>query len=145
MTKNRVTSNGDYPSEALPQGQTYGEYPQKSDIHGLRHAYATHGLGALTQRTYQSYLPFCSSLNDLKSLRRITMRLLRSSNLKQKFGVTLVSSLRQITLQQGMPLHQLQQQLGHRHIQSTLRRTFAGEVRSRLIRVRNAPGGVPEN
>ena len=30
-------------------------------------------------------LPFCFSLNDLKSLHSATMRLLRSSSLKQKF------------------------------------------------------------
>ena len=55
-------------------------------------------LGDLKQRTYQSYLPFRSCSNDLKSLRRVTMRLLSSVELKQKFGVTLISSLRQSTL-----------------------------------------------
>ena len=32
-------------------------------------------------------MPFCPSLNALRSLRRMTMRLLGASNLKQKFCV----------------------------------------------------------
>ena len=55
-------------------------------------------LGDLTQKTYQSYLSFCFCSNDLKSLRRITMRLLNSFEQKQKFSVVLVCSLHQVTL-----------------------------------------------
>ena len=55
-------------------------------------------LGTLTQKSYQFYVSFCSCSNDLKSLLRITKRLMRSFDQKQKFNVTLLTFLRQITL-----------------------------------------------